>query len=82
MAFHHHTLPNGLNIIGEDSPAARAGLQKGDVIIGFGGTIVSGIDDLHRLLTDERIEMPTLVIVLRRGERRQLTVVPTESRVA
>jgi S1-C subfamily serine protease len=65
--------------IGEESPAERAGLRKGDVILGFGGTPVSGIDDLHRLLTDERIDVPTPVIVLRRGERRQLTVVPTES---
>ena len=67
--------------IEEASPAAQAGLRKGDVILGFGGTPVSGIDDLHRLLTDERIEMPTPVIVLRRGERRQLTVVPAESRM-
>jgi S1-C subfamily serine protease len=65
--------------IEEKSPAAQAGLRKEDVILGFGGTTVSGIDDLHRLLTDERIDMPTPVIVLRRGERRQLTVVPTES---
>ena len=34
------------------------GCAKGDVILGFGGTAVSGIDDLHRLLTDERIGMP------------------------
>jgi len=65
--------------IEEKSPAAQAGVRKGDVILGFGGTTVSGIDDLHRLLTDERIDMPTPVIVLRRGERRQLTIVPAES---
>jgi S1-C subfamily serine protease len=65
--------------IEEKSPAAQAGLRKDDVILGFGGTAVSGIDDLHRLLTDERIEVPTPVIVLRRGERRQLTIVPAES---
>ena len=65
--------------IEDDSPAARAGLRKGDVILGFGGTPVSGIDDLHRLLTEERIGSPATLAVLRNGERRQLTVIPGES---
>jgi S1-C subfamily serine protease len=65
--------------IEEDSPASRGGLLKGDVILGFGGTPVSGIDDLHRLLTDERIGTPAALVVLRRGERRQLVVVPAEA---
>src|SRR5438046_495632 len=38
-----------------DSPAARAGVTSGDIIIGFDGQTVSGIDDLHRLLVTERI---------------------------
>jgi S1-C subfamily serine protease len=66
----------------DDSPAARAGLTKGDVVLGFAGSTVSGIDDLHRLLTDDRIGLPVPTIVLRRGERRQLTIVPAESRRA
>lgn len=65
--------------IEEDSPAARAGLRTGDVILGFGGTAVSGIDDLHRLLTEDRIGSPAPLVVLRNGERRQLTVIPGES---
>ena len=65
--------------IEEGSPASRAGLRKGDVILGFGGTSVSGIDDLHRLLTVERIGSPAALVVLRNGERRQLTVIPGES---
>jgi S1-C subfamily serine protease len=65
--------------IEENSPASRAGLRKGDVILGFAGTPVSGMDDLHRLLTDERIGAPAALVVLRNGERRQLTVIPGES---
>ena len=64
----------------DDSPAARAGLATGDVVLGFADSAVSGIDDLHRLLTEERIGMPAPMIVLRRGERRRLTIVPVESR--
>ena len=63
-----------------DSPAARAGLTTGDVVLSFAESAVSGIDDLHRLLTEERIGTPSPMIVLRRGERRQVTIVPTESK--
>jgi S1-C subfamily serine protease len=61
------------------SPAAAAGLQEGDVILAFADTPVTGIDDLHRLLTEERIAAPTPMIVLRRGARSALTIRPTES---
>lgn len=64
----------------DNSPAARAGLMTGDVVLSFADSAVSGIDDLHRLLTEERIGTPAPVIVLRRGERRHLTIVPVESR--
>jgi S1-C subfamily serine protease len=64
--------------IASDGPAARAGLLEGDVIIQFAGTAVSGIDDLHRLLTDERIGQAVHVTVLRRGRRQTLTITPGE----
>ena len=62
------------------SPAAHAGLKTGDLIVAFGGRPVTGIDDLLRMLTDEAIGSPALVHVLRAGGRRQLTVIPAESR--
>ena len=61
------------------SPADDGGLKEGDVILGFAGMPVTGIDDLHRYLTDERIGVPLALSVLRSGERRQLTVVPADS---
>jgi S1-C subfamily serine protease len=62
-----------------NSPAATAGMQEGDVIISFGSEAITGIDQLVRQLTDDRIGQPAPVAVLRRGQRRQLTVVPAES---
>jgi S1-C subfamily serine protease len=62
------------------SPADIAGLREGDVIVAFGGEAVTGIDQLIRRLTDDRIGQPAQVTVLRRGHRRQLTVVPAECR--
>src|SRR2546425_6920453 len=62
-----------------DSPAARAGLTSGDIIIGFDGQAVSGIDDLHRLLVTERIGARTTIAVLRNADRLELPIVPEES---
>ena len=64
--------------ITKDGPAAKSGLAEGDVIVLFDGAPVSGIDDLHRLLTDERIGQRTSMTVLRRGQRRTLTITPGE----
>jgi S1-C subfamily serine protease len=61
-----------------DSPAATAGLHDGDVILACGTEPVTGVDDLHRQLTDDRIGQPTPFVLLRAGERRKVTVVPSE----
>ncbi|MQA29297.1 MAG: trypsin-like serine protease [Luteitalea sp.] len=65
--------------IDPDSPAGTAGLRNGDVILAFAGEPVSGVDDLHRRLTDDRIGQPSKVTILRGKYRRELTVVPAES---
>ena len=61
------------------SPAERAGLSEGDVIVGYGGQPVSGIDDLHRLLTDEQAGLRVALTVVRRSENIVLDIVPEES---
>jgi S1-C subfamily serine protease len=63
----------------QGSPAATAGVQDGDVILAFGGEAVTGIDELHRRLTEDLIGVPSSLTVLRRLERRTLTVIPAES---
>ncbi len=37
------------------SPAHKARLEEGDVIVGFGEEPVGGIGELHRLLTQEKV---------------------------
>ncbi len=61
-----------------NSPAAAAGLREGDVILSFADHAVSGVDDLHRLLTADFIAQPSRLVVLRGGARRVLHVVPAE----
>ena len=60
------------------SPASAAGLASGDVIVFFGDTAVTSADDLHRLLTEDRIGVPVALTVLRGTERRQAILVPWE----
>jgi S1-C subfamily serine protease len=71
----------GVLVLGVDpgGPADRAGLEEGDVIIGLDGQQVSGIDDLHRLLTEERVGVKVPVRVIRRPEILTFQIVPTES---
>jgi len=63
-----------------DSPAARAGLREHDVIVGFDGEPISGIDDLQRQLTEDRVGRPCAMTVIRHTEKVDLTVTPAESR--
>lgn len=63
----------------EASPAERAGLREGDVIIALDGKPVAGVDDLHRLLTDARVGVNSTLTVLRRTEKLELQVVPEEA---
>ena len=62
-----------------DSPAAKSQLREGDVIIALDGHHVSGIDQLHRLLTEERIGKDTALTVIRRTEKLEISVTPAES---
>ncbi len=62
-----------------DSPARRAGLREGDVLIQFAEEPVAGVDELHRLLTERRVNTATVLTVVRGSERLEVPVVPTES---
>ena len=61
-------------------PASRAGFEQGDIIVDFAGQPIAGFDDLHRLLTEEKLGARVAVTVLRRGRRIKLEIEPEESR--
>src|SRR5437660_2392902 len=64
----------------ENSPARRAGLREGDVIVALDGHPVAGVDDLHRVLTEVRVGVSSTLTVLRWTETLELKVVPEEAR--
>ena len=60
-------------------PAADAGVEEGDLIIGFDGKPLKGIDDLHRALTEERIGRESRLTVVREHGPEDLAVTPREA---
>ena len=62
-----------------NSPAERAELREGDVIVALDDNPVRSVDDLHRLLTDARIGSRCQVDLLRQSQKRTLTVLAQEA---
>jgi len=60
-------------------PAEQAGLQVGDLIMLAGGRIVTGVDDLHRLLAGLRVPSAMPLSVVRARRLIELTVEPSLS---
>ena len=76
------TTSSGLLVIGAEqgSPADRAGLREGDVVVEYAGWPVAGIDDLHRLLTEKQVGTRSSIMILRDGEKERLEITPEEAK--
>jgi len=82
VRFYHLPVESGVLAVSieEDSPAKRAGLSEGDIIVGFDSQPVAGIDDLHRMLTEEKVGVKTTLTIIRQTEKLSLNIVPEESK--
>jgi S1-C subfamily serine protease len=60
------------------SPAHASGLRTGDVIVGLDRDVVTGIDDIARILDGSRIDKRVLIGILREGALETIEIVPTE----
>ena len=57
-----------------DSPAAKAGLQAGDVIVQFNGTKIDKVSDLPRLVGNTKPGSKASLTIFRRGKQQQLSI--------
>jgi S1-C subfamily serine protease len=60
------------------SPADQAGLQEEDVLIALGDEPTGSVDDLHKLLTQLPVGVPSSITFLRGERRLERMVVPSE----
>jgi S1-C subfamily serine protease len=79
---YHYNLPvsKGIMIttIENNGPALKAGLLTGDRIVQFNDSPISGIDDLHRILSDSLVGIKSKIKILRGTDLLELEIVPTE----
>ena len=78
VRFYDLRVSSGIRVasIEPNSPASQSALREGDVIVGFGGHDVEGIDQLHRVLTEDRIGVSTPLVVIRGTEKLEIHVTP------
>src|SRR5437870_615970 len=80
VRFHELERETGVRIqsTAPDGAARAAGLTSGDVIVGFAGQPVGGIDALHRLLAEEQVGTRAPLTIMRRADKMMLDIVAEE----
>jgi S1-C subfamily serine protease len=78
--YHHLDLATGVLVAGMDpaSPAIRAGLLEGDILVALDDVPTPAVDNLHKLLTADRIGERAIVTFLRGVELRRHAIIPLE----
>ena len=80
VRFHNLARESGVlaQSVSQDGAASAAGLLSGDIIVELDGHAVGSVDELHRLLIEDRLGVSVPMVVLRRELKLTLPVVPRE----
>jgi S1-C subfamily serine protease len=77
----HHQLATSTGVliteVAADSPASRAGVRDGDLLVTFDSQPIERTDDLHRLLTVDHVDRSVPLQVLRGTDLVRLTISPS-----
>jgi len=78
LAYHHGLAAAAVEIqaVEPGSPASRAGLVDGDLLVKFADKPVESVDELHRILRGWQAGLSARLVVIRRGARLDLDITP------
>jgi S1-C subfamily serine protease len=79
VRFYRLAATNGVMVASVEpgSPAEKAGVKPRDIIVAYGDSPVESVDDLHKLLSEERIGAKAELTVIRGTEQIRLEVLPS-----
>lgn len=82
--YHHIKQETGVLVAGmePETPATRAGLLEGDIVLALDEVPTPAVEALHKILTAERIGERAIVMFLRGVEIRRHAIIPLEMPVA
>src|SRR5438067_1143472 len=81
IRFYNLPLETGVLVVSveKNSPADRAGLREGDLIVAFDAKPIGSIHELHKMLMGEQIDVQSKVTIVRHTEKLELAITPAES---
>src|ERR1700736_3248047 len=82
IRFYNLPLETGVRVVSVEkgSPAERAGVHEGDLIVAFNEQPIGSVYDLHKVLVGEQIGVTAKLLVIRHTEKLELSTLPAESR--
>jgi S1-C subfamily serine protease len=84
VRFYGLALETGVLVVSveKNSPAERAGVREGDLIVAFNEQPIGSVHHLHRILVGEQIGVSASLTVVRHTKKLELPILPTESPAA
>lgn len=82
VRFYGLALETGVLVVSveKNSPAERAGLRQGDLIVAFNGHPIGTVHHLHKVLVGEQIDVRASLTIIRHTEKLDVPILPAESR--
>ena len=83
VRFHDLPVESAIAVVSVESgsPAQKAGLGQGDLVVAMDGKRIAGVDDLHRLLTEVQVGVRARLTIIRGPQKLELAIVPEEAAV-
>jgi len=81
VRFYGLPLETGVLVVSveKSSPAERAGVREGDLIVAFSDHPIGSVHHLHKILVGEQIGVNASLTIVRHTEKLELPILPAES---